>query len=139
MITFMPVPDYKESARILDYRRLGKQRVEALMILRILDRSDRHASWKHHPAVRIWRGYESSLQRYTMAMCKEWIERGYRSTIVPEIETFEFEPGSDPFWLGLPKFHLSHQSNLLRKNYGHYSQYFIGKTDLPYYWPKHNE
>ena len=34
MQTFMPYPDYSESARCLDRQRLGKQRVEAFQILR---------------------------------------------------------------------------------------------------------
>jgi hypothetical protein len=41
-----------------------------------------------------------------------------------------------PKWLGNESFHLSHQSNLLRKNPDHYSQFFMGiPNDLPYVWP----
>ena len=33
MQTFLPVADFVESARMLDYKRLGKQRVEGMQLL----------------------------------------------------------------------------------------------------------
>ena len=33
MQTFLPYPSFDASAKVLDYRRLGKQRVEAYQIL----------------------------------------------------------------------------------------------------------
>ena len=36
MQTFLPFPDFHESAACLDMRRLGKQRVEAMQILRTI-------------------------------------------------------------------------------------------------------
>jgi hypothetical protein len=36
MQTFLPYPDFRESARVLDNKRLGKQRVECLQILQTL-------------------------------------------------------------------------------------------------------
>lgn len=36
MQTFLPYPDFKKSLQALDYRRLGKQRVEAYQIIRFL-------------------------------------------------------------------------------------------------------
>jgi hypothetical protein len=50
MQTFLPYSSFEESARILDYRRLGKQRVEAWQILRSLDGITK--GWSNHPAVR---------------------------------------------------------------------------------------
>lgn len=44
-----------------------------------------------------------------------------------------------PEWFGNIKFHLSHQSNLLRKDWDHYIKYFgenIQDTTLPYEWNK---
>jgi hypothetical protein len=40
-----------------------------------------------------------------------------------------------PSWFGLEEFHRSHRSNLLRKDYEYYSQYFDEDPNLPYYWP----
>ena len=33
MQTFLPVADFVESAKMLDYKRLGKQRVEGMQLL----------------------------------------------------------------------------------------------------------
>ncbi len=62
MQTFLPYPDFEASARVLDDRRLGKQRVEALQVLRALTRAQ--YGWKHHPAVRMWAGHEEALAAY---------------------------------------------------------------------------
>jgi Pyrimidine dimer DNA glycosylase len=67
--TFLPYPDFAASAVALDCRRLGKQRVEALQILRALTRE--RYGWKHHPAVRMGAGYEDALARYAMEICAE--------------------------------------------------------------------
>ena len=34
MQTFLPYPDFRESLESLDYKRLGKQRVEALQLVK---------------------------------------------------------------------------------------------------------
>ena len=36
MQTFLPYPDFERSAKVLDNKRLGKQRVEVLQILNVL-------------------------------------------------------------------------------------------------------
>lgn len=139
MQTFLPVSDFEESAKILDYRRLGKQRVEALMILRIFDGQNPGSRWTNHPATKMWVGHETLLKDYTLKMCDEWELRGYKSTIVPEIEAFRFSLASfeDPWWLGNATFHLSHQSNLVRKFPDHYRAFFPDvPDDLPYFWPR---
>jgi len=38
MQTFLPYPDFERSARALDLKRLGKQRVECIQVLRGLTR-----------------------------------------------------------------------------------------------------
>ena len=59
MQTFLPYPDFAKTATVLDPRRLGKQRVEAMQILRALNWPV--YGWKHHPAVLIWQCYEEAL------------------------------------------------------------------------------
>ena len=49
MQTFLPYPDFVASARCLDRRRLGKQRVEVLQLLRALLVPG--SGWANHPAV----------------------------------------------------------------------------------------
>jgi len=62
MQTFLPYLDFAECARVLDDRRLGKQRVEVLQIARAITVPG--YGWRHHPAVRMWRGYEEALGAY---------------------------------------------------------------------------
>lgn len=133
MNTFLPYPDFKLSAQVLDYRRLGKQRVEAWQILRVL--MGQTTGWKHHPAVLMWKGYRSALAYYGYVMCTEWIERGYKDTLRVEFLS-KWCGTQNPPWIGHREFHLAHQSNLLRKDFKFYSQYgWKVKPDLPYIWP----
>ena len=80
MQTFLPFPDYNKSAKALDYRRLGKQRVECKQILKALDGS---SGWKSHPAVLMWKGYEYQLCLYAITICEEWVFRGYKDNLLP--------------------------------------------------------
>ena len=40
-----------------------------------------------------------------------------------------------PSWYGQEDFHRSHRSNLLRKDYNYYIQFFNEPVDLEYFWP----
>jgi hypothetical protein len=135
MQTFLPYPDFTESAKVLDYRRLGKQRVEVLQLLKALREG---GGWSNHPAVKMWRGYENALVSYGLDCCAEWIERGYKDTCMGKIESYWDETANQdqPPWLGNPDFHASHRSNLLRKDPIHYGQEgWTEPNDLPYIWP----
>lgn len=139
MQTFLPYADFAASARTLDMKRLGKQRVETLQILKSL--ADPGYGWKNHPAVRMWRGHAHTLFCYQLAICHEWaVVRGYRDTcFVKSLEIIESMgplDRTDPFWLGEEALHLSHQSNLVRKLPEHYAPLFPGvPDDLEYVWP----
>lgn len=133
MQTFLPYPDFAASAAALDSRRLGKQRVEAYQILRILRGESVSGGWRHHPAVAMWRGYEDALGSYMNAMISEWIWRGYKNTMAlyPAPESPEMPP-----WLGVDTLHAAYRSNLLRKAPDFYGQYgWTEPADLPYVWP----
>lgn len=139
MQTFLPYPEYDKSAQVLDYRRLGKQRVEAWQILNAMSTVNR---WSNHPATRMWTGHEIELCKYGISMCKEWICRGYKDNLmerfISAIMLFGIQGRaiSAPPWLGNEDFHASHRSNLLRKNPAYYGKYgWKEKNDLPYVWP----
>lgn len=139
MQTFLPFRDFAASARTLDQKRLGKQRVENLQILSAL--LDSSKGWQNHPAVRMWRGHEYALLIYQFKICDEWTSRGYRDTCRDKAEALftdfacDTRTGSPP-WLGSKPFHESHQSNLLRKDFAHYGPLFPDTPDyLPYAWP----
>lgn len=119
MQTFLPYSDFRLSAACLDYRRLGKQRVEAMQLLL--------GQWPNHPASKMWRGYEDALAFYGFCCCEEWVKRGYKNRII-------FEYNSVMARWGGP-IHSSHRSNLLRKDYVWYSRFgWSEPTTLPYVW-----
>jgi len=139
--TFLPVEDFRESAKILDYRRLGKQRVEALQILRA--NLGMTKGWVNHPAAKMWKGHEPILVIYGLTMCEEWVSRGFKDSCMAKFqdvldnEVFTTDQYKEPYWLGASKVHKSHQSNLLRKDPVHYSYYgWDVPDDLPYVWPE---
>ena len=147
MQTFLPYPDFAESASVLDWRRLGNQRRETLQILaavthfKVVDGALRYVDrpgWQHHAAVRMWSGHASTLIAYGLAVCDEWVSRGYRDTCTGKLRLIaEVVPESGPpAWLGDSAFHHAHRSNLVRKYPGHYRPLWPDiPDDLPYVWP----
>lgn len=141
MQTFLPYPDFARSAAVLDYRRLGKQRVETLQILKAL--TQENYGWQHHPATKMWRGYEVALVNYGVVICEEWISRGYKDTCLQKIEDMRCDIPNyrwrsyDPDWLGWSKFHETHRAMLYRKDPNFYSDFlgtFSSEVD-DYIWP----
>ncbi len=142
MQTFLPYPSFTESAKCLDNKRLGKQRVECLQILRILIGEDPNSRWRNHPAVKMWKGYEYALCIYSMAVCHEWIKKGFKDTCLEKFDRMyeqyllTWKDRNKPDWCFNEAFYLSHQSNLVRKFPEHYLQYFPNvPNNLPYIWP----
>jgi hypothetical protein len=136
MQTFLPYPDFKKSLHALDYRRLGKQRVEAYQIIRILNAVSiskvyRGGYW-NHPAVKMWRGHINALKLYYNFSLDEWTGRGYRNSMKKMAIKGKI---AYPEWFGRKNFHAAHRSNLLRKDMNFYSQYcWKEPPDLPYLW-----
>jgi hypothetical protein len=146
--TFLPYADFEQSARSLDRRRLGKQRVECLQVFRGLTVPG--YAWRHHPAVLMWRGHEEALGCYALTCCAVWTELGFGDTVASTLATelaaagigrvrSQAElaaAGALPGWLGDEAFHRSHRSSLLRKDPEHYRAQFPDvPDDLEYVWP----
>jgi hypothetical protein len=143
--TFLPYPSFERSARVLDPRRLGKQRVEAFQCLRAL-----HVpgyGWRHHPAVRMWRGHDEALAAYGLAVCGVWTRAGHADTVAGKIAAeLGRQPrrqpelrglGLLPRWLGRRAFHRAHRSALVARNPAWYRRFFPDvPDDLPYVWPQ---
>lgn len=128
--TFLPYPDFQKSVKCLDFRRLGKQRSEAMEIIEAIKYG---TGWKYHTAVTMWRGYLEALKEYYNTVIWEWIERDYETTM----PIFQVKEVVYPHWFGDEAFHASHRSNLLRKNPQWYGQFgWIEPDNLPYVWPK---
>lgn len=141
MQTFLPYADFTKSAACLDNKRLGKQRVECLQIMKAL--SDPSYGWQNHPAVKMWRGYEHVLYHsYMTAVMAEWFRRGYKDTCYEKACLIYKQTNWG--WQGLnmnvpwitDALCASHRSNLLRKDPVHYGQFgWSEPPTLPYIWP----
>ena len=133
MQTFLPFASFTASAEVLDYRRLGKQRVEALQIINVLRGRQKTNGWRNHPAVLMWTGYEPALEKYHDTMIIEWVQRGYNNSMNLIMPTEEIVM---PWWYGNRDLHSSHRSNLLRKDDEYYGRFGWSESpDLPYWWP----
>ncbi|WP_432945434.1 MSMEG_6728 family protein [Kribbella sp. CA-253562] len=148
MQSFLPYADFRVTAQVLDPRRLGKQRVETIQILRGL--TVENYGWRHHPAVKMWAGYEEALVRYGLEICAAWTATGRADTCeltlltdlktgcgiaLPRSQQELAATGDLPPWLGDEEFHRSHRSALLQKDPAYYAPLFDEPTDLPYVWP----
>ena len=148
MQTFLPYADFEQSMRVLDHKRLGKQRVEVIQIVRALTVPG--YAWATHPAVLMWKGYEEALGRYGLTACTVWTERGFgdtcAATIVADLRAYgvtsirEYaelaEADALPPWLFDEALQISHRSSLLRKDPEYYGTKFPGTpTDVDYVWP----
>ena len=128
MQTFLPHRSFSKSAETLDYRRLGKQRVEAKQILEAIRKG---GGWRHHPIVALWSNYTDALCEYHNCMIIEWRRRGYVNTmpLIDLAPSIVYPP-----WL-TDDFIRAHRSNLLRKDPVYYGQFgWDVPSDLPYIW-----
>lgn len=130
MQTFLPFADFAASARVLDRQRLGKQRVEVLQLLKAL--AGETKGWANHPACLMWLGHEGRLVYYGLAICNEWVERGYKDTCAGKIAEiglrFNASSSYTPAWMGDEAFHSSHRAVLLGKDPEHYGQFGWAET-----------
>lgn len=141
MQTFLPYACYKESAKALDYRRLGKQRVEVLQLLNSISTLKKGLpvrGWSNHPCRKMWQNYSNSLVEYGLAICEEWKSRGYKDTCWGKIHAhWDYTAtNTKPPFIGDEKFHQSHKSMLVQKKPEHYKVIWPEvPTNLEYIWP----
>jgi len=136
MQTFLPYESFEQSAQVLDWRRLGKQRVEGMQIINAIN-NPTQKGWVNHPATIMWKPYVNALKHYTNIMIREWISRGYNNNMefYSIDEMIKDDMVEFPHWLGNKKFHASHRANLLRKDYEYYSQFgWDENPKKPYVW-----
>lgn len=165
MQTFLPYPDFRESMRVLDPKRLGNQVYrEGMTMLR--------GGWSNHPASKMWNGYEAALCLYLLDGVHELRERGHDYVsrywhcelqqrlrqqawgIAPIWEVDEVYGAFTrdkwakrvvlPPWLGDERIHSSHRACLLYKDPEWYGKYGwceeptgpLPSGKLPYVWPR---
>jgi len=159
MQTFITKLNYRDIAKELDNKRLNKQALEGwqiLMNLLAVDPDGNHREpkgWSNHPAVKMWRGYEMQLAIYVIAMCDEWIERGYNTVVRQRVEDTMRHAAllNRSIGVDLPPWYVnintladvasSHRKALLNKNYNWYHQFGWPEDDgyppqtYEYVWP----
>jgi len=137
MQTFLPYPSFYESLKVLDNKRLGKQRLEAMQLvnstLKLEVDPNAKIGWANHPARTMWRGYLDALKLYHNFSINEWISRGFNNTMklydLPSTVTL-------PPWIGRDDVHASHRSNLIRKDPIWYGKFgWSEPSTLEYVWP----
>ena len=125
MQNFLPYPDFKETAKCLDWRRLGNQRNETNTIIK--------GGWPNHPAAKMWVGFHDSLKLYFNTIVEEWVNRGYMN-FMPLYEVPD--KVELPWWLGDERLHSSHRAALLYKLPEHYNKFgWKEEPSLNYWWP----
>jgi hypothetical protein len=152
MQTFITFRTFAKTAASLDMMRLGKQRVEALQILKAL-RSEGPTVGNPH-AYEMWRGYEECLVYYGLIVTHEWrIVRGFKDDTWGQFAEYAADYGMlrtpdmvkeqspvevvYPPWMGEDWILRSHRSRLIEKMAHHYGEQF-GATpeNMQYLWPK---
>lgn len=115
--TFLLCEDFTESAKVLDKRRLGKQRVEARQIIDAIEGVT--AGWVNHPATRSWKDHLPALKYYFNTIVTEWCNRGGQNNYALYTDL----PSSiiKPEWCSNPKVHYSHYAQLCQKDKEEYS------------------
>jgi len=105
---FRPYRDWARSAKVLDDRRLGKQRVETKQVLLAILRklgilADGRRGWLNHPVVLMYfnggRPYVGDLVGYFYAVVEEWKARGHKNSlsladVEPLLARVEGAPGT---------------------------------------------
>jgi Pyrimidine dimer DNA glycosylase len=147
MQTFMPYMSYQKTAECLDYRRLGKQRVETKQILQCL-LGEGSLGWAHHPVVEAWRDYEESLAVYGLYICSEWRMRGYQDSLFPwfQVQRLRLRDGESymtpaPPWTENLEVNRAYQQVLTWKEPEYYEEIFdmvqLTQPEFPWDLLKH--
>lgn len=134
MMTFLLCEDFVESAKLLDLKRLGKQRIEGVQIVDAIVNGK--GGWVSHPATKAWRNYLPALKYYINCIINEWISRGKNNNI--PLYQVSINEIVYPWWVKWDRLHNSHKVMLLRKE----PRYYQGKITVPdeymnygYIWP----
>lgn len=151
VVTFV-VGTLEDTCRLLDKRRLNKQKTEAMQIINVLQNPDKKG-WRNHPATLMWVGYVPALQYYYNAITNECIRRKIDvttdlvkftdeqlasiryQTIDEYLQSVDDDNDDDddsnqivfPWWFTWVPFIASHQVSLMRKSPEYYTlELFIG-------------
>lgn len=150
MQTFVPFANTALSAAALDSKRLNKQLLEGRQIYQILAQNKRTGGWVNHPAVKMWRNYDTGLYYYLRVIKDECVRRGIQTeknwTAIEDMHEHNWHRGDNvvmPPWWGDNRVHESHKYNLHQKDSAFYSHFYDAKSytccdRCNYFWPTHS-
>lgn len=150
MQTFVPYADLDKSAYVLDNKRLNKQLLEGRQIYNILSKNQRSGAWVNHPAVKMWRNYDTGLFSYLEAIKNECVHRGISTeknwNAILDMHDKNWHRGDNsvmPAWWGDERVHESHRNNLYVKDPEFYVDFMYDNRvtccdKCNYFWPTHN-
>jgi hypothetical protein len=143
MQTFLLSDNHTLTAQLLDYKRLGKQRLECTQLMDVLLRkagllNDGKTGWNNHVAIDYWydeknkQNYLPALILYTDVMIAEWVKRGYNNTLeinkwktLVKIHPNLFNFGLPPWTTNSEKIIESHRARVLQKDENFYFAKFV--------------
>lgn len=133
--TFIPYSSFRKCAKVLDNKRLGKQRVEAKQIINVIKKikkdpnaksaNGKTLAWSRHPVVLMWKDHVPALKLYYNCIVDEWISRGYLNTM----KKFRVTKFTIPWFMHNKQVIESFRAALLRKNHAHYSRFFTANVN----------
>jgi mRNA-degrading endonuclease YafQ of YafQ-DinJ toxin-antitoxin module len=150
METWLPYPNFIQSAKSLDTMDLWRQRHDAMKVIETLTNTSLTMTYRNHPLVAMWRGAEYTLGAYGLIMCHEWQSRGHTDEMTDKFTAFLHDAlrsgglpiqghNGIPWWLGLNDFHCSQQAALVQKDKEHYGKQWPALDPLyfsmPRIWP----
>lgn len=131
---FRPYIDWRRSARVLDNKRLGKQRVEVKQVMMAILRkmgliNDGKRGWLNHPIVLMYYNdgspYFYDLVNYFNACLEEWRHRNMKSKIsLTDIEELIKKIDSTKGHPLTHKHEVEYRRVLILKNPEHYLKVF---------------
>lgn len=123
MQTFLPCGDHQITAKILDLKRLNKQLVEGMQLLKILQGEQN--GWASHPVRKLWITAQgeplvAELSHYLDVLAAEW-SRQYSPHAWEKVSLHT--EGRRLIWPNI--VHVRMRGNLLRKDSKHYELQFV--------------
>lgn len=142
MQVFVPLPNFNDSRKVLDKKRLFKQVIEIRQILAGMgmkveknDGTFYRPTHKNHPIYKTWEDQQGCLMHYHDLLLYECQQRNIKTNIknfFPDSLLHKFDY---PSWWGREDFHSRHRAALLAKNPEWYGQFgWSEEPKIDYVW-----
>ena len=151
LMTWLPLPSFKDSVTCLSDEHLGSLRYHVLEIMEYMHQPEDsqlpisytgHEVYEDSPIIQMWKGYELQLIEYGLEACEVWAARHNDKNKMYEKLSLHLDWAATedanmgkPNWFGEIEFHLSHQAELLRQDRMFYKEHFSWDGDRPLVWP----